>query len=84
MPSWASPLPCWPSSRLIGPCLETGNALIKAESLTYHTVVYGETDPDAGPPEDTARLPRWYRIDGESHDGRTWGGLRWLQDMLNE
>ncbi len=64
--------------------LDTGNALIEEAGLRYRTVEYGETDPDAGPPEDGVRLPRWYRIDGKSHDGRTWGGLRWLQAMLDE
>ena len=63
---------------------DTGNARIKSADLEYRTVAYGDTDPDAGPPEDGARLPRWYRVDGESHDGRTWGGLRWLEAALPE
>ena len=64
--------------------IEAGNALITAAGLEYRTVAYGETDEDAGRPEDVARLPRWYRIDGESHNNRTWGGLRWLRGMLEE
>ena len=64
--------------------LAEGNKLITDAGLTYRSVAHGETDEDAGPPEDTARLPRWYRIDGESHDDRTWGGLRWLKAALDE
>ena len=63
--------------------LNQGNVLIVKAGLEYRSVALGDTDPDVTRPVG-ARLPRWYRIDGESHDGRTWGGLRWLRAMLDE
>ena len=59
-----------------------GNKKIAEAGLTVLEVDRGSTSAQAGPPEPRARLPRWYRIDGVEHDGRTWGGLRWLIDML--
>ena len=62
--------------------LDRGNHLITRAGLSVFSVGNGSISYLAGPPEDAAKLPRWYRIDGESHNGRTWGGLRWLEVAL--